>query len=189
VDVNGDGQVTNDDRTKIGSPHPVHFFGLNLNLDYKGFDFNVFLQGIGGSSIYEANYDRTRGGNYVLNQSTYVLGRWRNEEDPGNGVVPRVVIGDPAQNNRASTLKVSSGDYLKVRQMSVGYTLGKSLSSRAGIKTVRMYLSAYNFWTFSKYDYGFDPEVGGGNLTRGLELGIGFPAPKMLMLGFQLQLQ
>jgi TonB-linked SusC/RagA family outer membrane protein len=189
VDVNGDGQVTNDDRTKIGSPHPVHFFGLNLNLDYKGFDFNVFLQGIGGSSIYEGNYDRIRGGNYVLNQSTYVLGRWRNEGDPGNGVVPRVVIGDPAQNNRASTLKVSSGNYLKVRQMSVGYTLGKSLTSRAGIKTVRIYLSAYNFWTFSKYDYGFDPEVGGGNLTRGYELGINFPVPKMLMLGFQLQLQ
>ncbi len=77
VDVNGDGRVNNDDRTRIGSPHPTNLFGLNLTLGYGGFDFNVFLQAITGSDIYVGKYDRLQGGNHVLNQYTYVLDRWQ----------------------------------------------------------------------------------------------------------------
>jgi TonB-linked SusC/RagA family outer membrane protein len=184
-DINGNGQVDNDDRIKIGSPHPSHIFGLNLNLDFKGFDFTMFLQGILGSSIYDGNYDKVRGGSVVLNQSTYVLNRWLNESNPGNGIVPRAVLGDPAQNNRQSTLKLSDGDYLKIRQISLGYSLPKPFSKRLGVDNLRIYCSAYNYVTFSKYKYGYDPEVGGTNLSRGIDSGNSWPRPKMVMVGFQ----
>ncbi len=188
VDLNGDGHVDNEDRTKIGSPHPVNSFGLNVNLDYKGFDFNIFLQGITGSEIYDGNYDRTRGGNYVLNQSTYVLDRWQDESNQGNGNVPRAVIGDPAQNNRVSTLKLTNGNFMKLRTVSLGYTLPSTLVNNVGLKNVRFYLSAYNILTLSHYDYGYDPEVGGDNLSRGIDNGNTFPRPKMVMLGVQVSL-
>lgn len=188
VDVNGDGRVDNNDRTKIGSPHPSNLFGMNLRLDYKGFDFELLLQGITGSSIYDGNYNRIRGGNFVLNQSTYVLDRWRDEENPGNGIVPRAVIGDPAENNRPSTLRLTSGNYLKVRQLSIGYTLPGTLANRIGMNHVRCYVAAQNLLTWSKYDFGYDPEVGGGNLERGVDGGNRWPDPRMMALGVQIRL-
>jgi TonB-dependent starch-binding outer membrane protein SusC len=187
-DLNGDGHVDNDDRTKIGSPHPTHFFGINMSLDMKGFDLNIFLQGLSGSSIYDGNYDKVRGGSFVLNQSNYVINRWQSESNPGNGIVPRTVLGDPAQNNRPSTLKMSNGDYLKVRQLSIGYSLSRDLCKRLDIDNLRIYCSAYNYFTFSSYKHGYDPEVGGGNLSRGIDDGNFWPRPKMLMFGFQLSL-
>jgi len=187
-DVNGDGHVDNDDRTSIGSPHPTHIFGVNLNLGYKGFDFNMFLQGINGSSIYDGNFDKIRSGTLVMNQYAYVLDRWQSETNPGNGIVPRAILGDPAQNNRASTLKLSDGNYLKLRQLSLGYSLSSAVAKRVGFDNIRIYASAYNYFTFTKYKYGYDPEVGGGNLNRAFDSGYNFPRPKMLIFGFQARL-
>jgi TonB-linked SusC/RagA family outer membrane protein len=187
-DVNNDGHIDDKDRTYLGSPHPTHLYGANISLDYKGFDFNVILQGIGGSSIYDGNYDRQRGGQYILNQFTYVNDRWKSESDPGNGIVPRVAIGDPAQNNRASSLKLTNGSYLKIRQISLGYSLPKDISSKIGMDNLRIYASADNYFTFSKWNYGYDPEVGGDNLYRGIDRGNHWPRPKLLMFGIQVQL-
>jgi len=187
-DVNGDGHVDDNDRTYLGTPHPKHLFGLNLNLDYKGFDLNVVLQGIGGSEIYDGNYNRQRGGQNILNQFTYVLDRWKSEAEPGNGIVPRVAIGDPARNNRFSTLKLTNGNYLKARQISLGYTIPDAFSNRIGIDNIRIYVTADNYFTFSKWKYGYDPEVGGDNLSRGADGGNNWPNPKLLMLGFQIRL-
>jgi TonB-linked SusC/RagA family outer membrane protein len=187
-DVNGDGHVDDNDRTYLGTPHPKHLFGLNINLDYKGFDLNVILQGIAGSEIYDGNYNRQRGGQNILNQFTYVLDRWKSEAEPGNGIVPRVAIGDPARNNRFSTLKLTSGNYLKARQISLGYTIPSAFSSRIGIDNIRIYASADNYFTFSKWKYGYDPEVGGNNLSRGADGGNHWPNPKLLMFGFQIRL-
>lgn len=187
-DIDGDGHVDDKDRTYLGTPHPKHLYGLNLNLDYKGFDLNVVLQGIGGTKIYDGNYNRQRGGQNILNQFTYVLDRWKSEAEPGNGIVPRVAIGDPARNNRFSTLKLTSGNYLKARQISLGYTIPSAFSSRIGIDNIRIYASADNYFTFSKWKYGYDPEVGGSNLSRGADGGNHWPNPKLLMFGFQIRL-
>lgn len=188
VDVNGDGHVDNADRTAIGSPHPSHIYGLNINLDYKGFDFNVFFQGIAGSSIFLGDFDRTSGGSYVLNQTTYVLDRWQSESMPGNGKVPRAVIGDPAQNNRPSTIEIFSGNYLKIKQLSFGYTLSPAATRRIGLDNMRIYVAAYNYFSFDKYKLGRDPEMGGDNLNRGVDPGSTWPAPKLLSVGIQVKL-
>ncbi len=188
VDVNGDGRVDNDDRTNLGSPHPTNLFGIAINLDFKGFDFFALLKGQTGSQIYDANYHRQRGMTEVNNQLSYVLDRWQSESNPGNGIVPRAILGDPAQNNRPSTLRMASGNYLRIGQLSLGYSLSNALSKRMGLDNLRVYVSASNFFTFSKWDYGYDPEVGGENLERGRDVGNSWPAPKTLILGFQLGL-
>ena len=121
----------------------------------------------------------------VVNQFTYVLDRWQSEANPGNGIVPRAILGDPAQNTRTSSLKMVSGNYLRVGQLSVGYSLSNALSKRTGFDNLRIYASASNFFTFSKWDYGYDPEVGGENLERGRDDGNSWPAPKTLIVGFQ----
>ena len=187
-DIDGNGHVDDKDRTYLGSPHPTHIYGVNLSLDYKGFDFNVILQGIGGSDIYDGNYDRQRGSQHILNQFTYVLDRWKSESDPGNGIVPRVAIGDPARNNRVSSLKLTNGNYMKVRQISIGYSLPQTFCERIGFEDIRIYGSADNYFTFSKWKYGYDPEVGGDNLSRGIDGGNRWPKPKLLMFGVQVQL-
>ncbi|MDR0419712.1 MAG: TonB-dependent receptor, partial [Prevotellaceae bacterium] len=122
-DLDGDGQITwENDRTEIGSPIPKHYFGLNYTMGYKGFDLNLYLQGIAGSYIFNGIY-AIRATTSLGNKDIYVLDRWKSEQEPGNGKVPRAVIGDPAQNNRPSTLMIEKADYFKIRQFSIGYTL------------------------------------------------------------------
>ena len=186
VDINGDGRVDNSDRTYLGSPHPTSIFGLAINLDYKGFDFFALLRGNMGSQIYDENYQRQRGMAEILNQLTYVLDRWQSEENPGNGIVPRAILGDPAQNARPSSLRITSGNYLRIGQLSLGYTLSEALTRKIGLDNLRVYASASNFFTFSKWDYGYDPEVGGENLQRGRDNGSNWPTPKTLIFGVQL---
>jgi len=184
-DLNGDGHITWDkDRQMIGNSIPKHMYGLNITLDYKGFDFNAYFQGIAGSDIFYGNHAELRGGTTTRNQEAYVLNRWQSEANPGNGIVPRAVISDPNNNNRPSTLMISSGNYMKLRQLSLGYTLPESLIGRVGINDVRVYASANNVLTFSGY-HGFDPEVGGGNLYRGID-NLSYPNPRTFVLGIQI---
>jgi hypothetical protein len=77
---------------------------------------------------------------------------------------------------------------LKARQISLGYTIPSAFSSRIGIDNIRIYASADNYFTFSKWKYGYDPEVGGNNLSRGADGGNHWPNPKLLMFGFQIRL-
>ncbi len=184
-DLNNDGIVDNaNDRTMIGNSVPKHLFGLSTSLSYKNFDFNVIFQGIAGADVYNANYATTRAGTFSGNQEAVVLDRWRSESEPGNGIVPRAIAGDPAQNNRISTLMLQSGDYLKMRQLSIGYSLPDKLISKLSLSQARIYVSGSNLLTFSKYD-GYDPEVGGDNLMRGYDR-LDYPEPSKTVFGIQI---
>jgi TonB-dependent starch-binding outer membrane protein SusC len=192
-DVDGDGRVTNDDRTMIGNPIPKHFYGFSFNLDYKGFDMNASFQGVGGNDVHYGYHYINRGMATTLNKETWVLDRWRSEAQPGNGIVPRAIIGDPTGNNRTSSLQVYPGDYLKLKQLSIGYSLPGNLTSGIGISSLRVYASGYNLFTVTKYPY-LDPEFG---ILRNLEGGADFrlsgqinvfPVPRMLSLGVQIGL-
>lgn len=184
-DLNGDGQITwEKDRTKIGNAIPKHMFGFNISLDYKGFDLNAYLSGIAGSNIFMSS-PSIISGTSVNNQLDVVLDRWRSEAEPGNGKQPRAVLGDPNNNYRPSTLLVSSGDYLKLRQLSIGYSIPASLIEKGGFNRVRVYGSLNNV-SLTKYA-GFDKEVGGDNLSRGYD-GYWFPNPVSLIFGIQLGL-
>ena len=186
-DLNGDGRITVDDRTNIGNPIPTHTYGANLNLGFKGFDLNVVWQGVGGNQVYYANYNAIRGMTLVQNAETYVLNRWRSENEPGNGTVPRAVFTDPANNNRMSTLKVEDGAYLRLKQLSLGYSVPAVFLSKVGlqdIEALRFYASSYNLLTFTRFT-GYDPELGGDNLQRGYASG-GFPSNRQVVFGIRL---
>ena len=184
-DLNGDGHITwDDDRQNIGNSIPKHLYGLNLTADYRGFDFNAYFQGVAGSDIFYGSHSYLRGGITTRNQEAYVLDRWISEAEPGNGIVPRAVIGDPNNNSRPSTLMVSSGNYLKLRQLSLGYTLPETMIGSIGIQNARLYVSANNVFTISDY-HGFDPEVGGDNLNRGID-NVTYPNPRSIAIGIQI---
>jgi len=186
-DIDGDGRVTDDkDRTNIGNSIPKNLFGLSIYMNYGAFDMNIFFQGITGSQLFYMGYGQTRGMQAVQNQETYVLNRWHSEQDPGNGMVPRAVMGDPAQNNRPSTLQVESGNYLKLRQFSLGYSLPAASVSRMGFSRIRFYLSGSNLLTFTKYS-GYDPEYPSTNLNRGFQY-LDFPPSRNLSVGIQVGL-
>jgi hypothetical protein len=179
--------VTDDkDRTNIGNSIPKNLFGLSIYMTYGAFDMNIFFQGITGSQLFYMGYGQTRGMQAVQNQETYVLNRWHSEQDPGNGMVPRAVMGDPAQNNRPSTLQVESGNYLKLRQFSVGYSLPASTTSRMGFSRIRFYLSGSNLLTFTKYS-GYDPEYPSTNLDRGFQY-LDYPPSRNFSVGIQVGL-
>lgn len=186
-DLNGDGKISDDkDRTMIGNSIPKHYYGLSVYMDYKGFDLNVFFQGIAGSQLFYNGYQNTRGMLAVKNQETYVLDRWKSEQEPGNGIVPRAILGDPAQNIRNSTLQVESGAYFKLRQLSIGYNLPERSNTKAGFAKCRIYASASNVFTITKYT-GYDPEYGGSNLNRGVQW-LNFPPARSFSVGLQLGL-
>jgi len=185
-DINGDGMVTDNDRTKIGNSIPQHTFGLSINLEYKGFDFNTYFQGVAGNDIYYGNYKFLRGMNRAINADAWVLDRWKSEADPGNGIVPRAIIGDPSGNGRFSSLQVYSGDYIKLKQLSIGYTFPERLISKLKISNLRVYATGYNLLTFTKYP-GYDPEFSNSNLFRGEEIN-NYPVARTISCGIQVGL-
>ncbi|SEL13724.1 hypothetical protein [Parapedobacter koreensis] len=174
----------------MGNSIPAHYFGLNLQVSYGAFDFSANLQGIAGAYLFNGFY-RLRTGSGLGNKDAYILNRWRSEAEPGNGIQPRAVIGDPAQNNRPSTLMLEKSDYLKVRQLSVGYLFPEKLTAKWGIPTLRIYCSTNNLFTFTKYSQGFDPDIAGynnNNLARGIDDLATTPNPRSVVLGLKLNL-
>lgn len=185
-DINGDGIVSDLDRTMIGNPIPKHSYGVNIDLQYKGFDLNAFFQGVAGNDIYYNNYVYLRGMSKTLNQETYVLDRWKSETEPGNGIVPRAIIGDPSGNGRPSSLMVYPGDYLKLKQLSIGYTFNESLVSKIGLSNIRVYASGYNLLCFTKYPF-YDPEISSDNLSRAQDNTV-YPSGRQMTFGIQVGL-
>lgn len=178
-DLNNDGLINADDRTFIGNPNPKFTYGMNNTLTWQGFDLNVFLQGSQGNKIYNQN-------RYILesalygnsNGSTRVLDRWTG---PGtSNDVPRAIAGDPNNNLRVSSYYMEDGSYLRIKTLTLGYSLPSTVLNRFGSKQVRVYVSAQNLLTLTKYT-GFDPEVG----SRGVDLGI-YPQARVFLGGLNI---
>ena len=178
-DLNNDGRINADDRTFIGDPNPRLTYGISNNVSWKGFDLNVFLQGSQGNQIYNQN-------RYILESALYgnsngssrVLGRWTG---PGtSNDVPRAISGDPNNNLRVSSYYVEDGSYLRIKTLTLGYSLPQGLLDRVGGKQVRLYVSGQNLLTLTKYS-GFDPEVG----SNGVDLGV-YPQPRVFLAGLNI---
>ena len=178
VDMNGDGQITSDDRTNIGNGTPDWTFGLNLGAEYKGFDFNLFLQGVAGVDVFDATYRQDMvSGNYP----SWMLDRWSGEGTSNR--VPRLALGD-SKNWVCSDLYVQDGSYLRLKNISLGYTLPRSLTQKAKISRLRMYVMAENLFTWTKY-WGYDPEIGSGSTSLGVDYGV-YPQARTWTVGFNL---
>ena len=178
VDVNGDGVITSDDRTKIGKGTPDWNFGLNFNADWRGFDFNMFLQGVAGADIFDATYrtDVTAG-----NYPTYMLNRWTGEGTSNK--YPILRAGDNT-NWQVSDLYIVDGSYLRLKNISLGYTLPRNLTRQISIERLRFFVMAENLVTWTKY-WGFDPEISSGGKSLGIDKGV-YPQARIWTVGLNL---
>src|SRR5690606_10630436 len=127
-DLNSDGVINDNDRTFIGNPNPEFTFSLNNTLSFGNFDLNIFLQGVQGNEIFNANRLYTENMSVTTNQSADVLQRWRG---PGTGnFMPRAVFGNPNNNNRQSTRYIEDGSFVRLKNVSLAYTIPMERISR-----------------------------------------------------------
>ena len=178
IDINGDGVIDADDRTKIGKGMPDWTFGLNINATYRGFDFNMLWQGTKGNQIFDAT---RRTDISSTNLPEWMLARWTGEGTSNK--IPRFVIGDNV-NWQSSDLYVKDGSYFRLKNIQLGYTLPQRLTNQVFITNLRIYVAAENLVTFTKYD-GFDPEISSGGTSLGIDRGV-YPQARTLSLGFNL---
>jgi len=183
VDRNGDGVINADDKTKIGDPNPDFYYGLNFTLNYKAFDLSVYTYGVGGNQIAYGVRDYSRP---FFNYTTDVFSRWTGEGT--STTTPRVTYGTTDNGNytKFSDLYMKDGDFFRIKTITLGCDLAKlSDVINDTFSQLRLYVSANNLFTFTKYP-GMDPEVGFGNVNqswaRGIDVGF-YPQPRTFMFG------
>ncbi len=176
-DVNGDGKLTDADRVIIGDPNPDFIYAFSTNLNYKKFDFSLFLQGVQGNEIFNvvSRLLETAGGG--SNQRVEVINRWT-PNNPSN----TYVLASRSQRIPQSDKYIEDGSFLRLKNVSLGYTVSLKSQSK-----MRVYVSGNNLFTLTNY-WGFDPEVnttGQSDVTNfGIDNG-GFPVAKSLIAGLQ----
>ena len=212
-DLNGDGRITEADRTNIGSPMPKFTFGWTNTFTYKNWDLSIFINGSYGNKVL--NYLNMRVGNMKSgwsNQPSNVLGRtklevidpqrqyygedgiWNWYEDIENvrvsnpdAKLPRATIGDPNDNDRLSDRYIEDGSYIRIKNITLGYTFPKNWLQKVKIENLRVQMNIQNLLTFTKYT-GYDPEIGVSTASvnvMGLDNGR-YPSPTVYSLGVNL---
>ncbi len=192
-----DGKIDDNDRTFIGNPHPDFQMGINLGLQWKGFDFTAFFFWNQGNEIY--NYTK-----YYTDMRVFVGGvskrvlydSWTPTNK--NAVLPKLGPAGPENGFTSYTTSTSNsyyiedGSYFRAKTLQLGYTIPRNLVSRAGMENVRVYIQAQNLFTFTKYT-GADPDLnvisrdpaGQGDNYMGVDLS-GFPNPKQFLFGLSI---
>ncbi len=183
-DLNQDGIIDAEDQTIIGNPVPELVYGLNIDMSFRNFDFNVFFEGVYGNHIYNGLRSEiglaTEPATKNWNRLTDVLDYWT-PENPST-TMTRANVVDPNQNNRISTWFVEDGSYLRIKNLQLGYTFPKQWLPK--IQSFRLYVSATNLLTISGYS-GLNPEINSSNPTgSGFDWGT-YPIPRNYLGGIQ----
>lgn len=177
-DLNSDGIINDDDRTFIGNPNPEFTYSINNSFTIGNFELGVFLQGVHGNDIFNANRLFMENMSVTTNQSTGVLNRWAG---PGtSNTTPRAVFGDPNNNTRPSTRFIEDGSYIRLKNVNLAYNI--PLDNKNYFSKVQVYFSGQNLFTLSDYS-GFDPEV----VANGIDDRI-YPVARTFILGVNLGL-
>ena len=177
VDVNGDGVISDLDKTKIGDPFPQFTMGWNLGFDFKGFDFSMFTYASVGNDLYRA-YERNA--NYS-NKYRGVLARWTGPNTTNDATNPRYTFADANSNIRVSDRYIEDGSFVKIKNIVLGYTIPSSVYKNKVFSKIHVYAQVKNALTITKYT-GFDPEVPGGILDTGVDRGE-YPQARTYSLG------
>ncbi|WP_226388757.1 SusC/RagA family TonB-linked outer membrane protein [Penaeicola halotolerans] len=188
-DIDGDGVITDDDFTVLGNAQPKFVGGFNNTFSYKGFDLQVFMQFSYGNEIANAagSFQEGMFANFFDdNNKATVVNRWRSEENPGNGQIPRATFSVAANRNNASNTSrfIEDGSFLRFKNVVLGYRFPTSVTEKLQIRSLRVYAQAQNLFTFTNYS-GFDPEVnssGTSNTTLGVDF-YTFPQPRTYTFG------
>lgn len=213
-DVNGDGKIDENDRTVIGNPMPDFTFGWNNTFRYKNFDLSIFINGSYGNDVMnylsiglthmnsawsnQLNTVNDRARLVPIDPSkVYPAGQfWYNDinnvmvANPGTKI-PRAVTADPNDNDRISDRYIEDGSYIRLKNISLGYTFDSKMLRKIGLQSLRVYANIQNLWTITGYD-GYDPEVGAltqdsSGLVYGLDFGR-YPSPTVYSFGLNISL-
>jgi TonB-linked SusC/RagA family outer membrane protein len=179
VDTNNDGIIDENDKTYIGDPIPDLTMGLNISLDYKKFDFQMYLYSSIGNEIVR-NYERKLA---LTNRTEYDLNRWVGEGSTNSH--PRVTTG--ANSNAVfSDYYVEDGSFLRAQNLQIGYSVSDDTLKKLGFDKLRFYTSVSNLFTLTKYR-GYDPTVSTQDpVGGGFDIGF-YPSPRTYILGVNLK--
>ncbi|KUG07455.1 SusC/RagA family TonB-linked outer membrane protein [Solirubrum puertoriconensis] len=200
-DLNNDGRIDDADKTVIGNANPKLVGGLNQQFAYRGFDASVFLNFVLGNDVYNANkleFTSNTANTAYSNVLGIMEDRYRTIEADGTPITSldrlrevnqNANIWTPTRNFVFHSWAVESGSFLRVNNVTLGYTLPKTLTSRAKLSSLRFYVTANNLYTFTKYS-GYDPEVNtrrSSPLTPGVDYAA-YPRSRAFLLGVNLSL-
>ncbi len=160
-DLDGNPGITDGDKTIIGNANPDFTYGLTNTFAYKNFTLELFLQGVQGNDIFNATRILSESMRLPMNQSATVLKRWKN---PGDITDVPMALKDDVTNSEPSTRYIENGSYLRVKSLTLGYSLPKTLIDRLKITRLQIYVTSENLLTLTKYS-GFDPEVSAFNAS------------------------
>jgi TonB-linked SusC/RagA family outer membrane protein len=179
VDWNGDGKITTADKHYLGSALPKATYGFSNTVTYKGFDLSFLFQGSYGSKIFNLLQQTLERPTLSQNVSATLLNRWSSTNP--NGTVARATDSPVPQ---VTDRYIENGSYVKLKNLSLGYTFASGLVSRLHAKNLRLYVSAQNLFTVTKYS-GYDPEANfydGDNTKAGVDYGI-YPPVRTFLAG------
>lgn len=178
-DTDGNGSIDIDDRTMIGNPHPDITIGLSFNVGWKGIDLSVTTYGAFGQQIMKCYRDFVS--SPYNNYTADIYERWHGEGTSNK--LPRLSSSGSTNWNRISDIYVENGDYLKIKNVTLGYDL-KRVFRKLPMQQLKIYVTAQNLFTFTGYS-GMDPEVGygsGHSVGSGIDLGY-YPSARTFMFG------
>ncbi len=173
-DINGDGEITTDDRTFIGSPIPDFTYGFGLQLSYENFELSLDFQGEAGREIYNGK-NAVRAGQY--NYETTVLNAWNGEGTSSSE--PRISAG--GINYSQSDWFIQNGSFFRLRNVTIGYSLPKQWLEAVKVGTAKAYLRGTNVFTLTDYT-GYTPEIGGNISQNGIDTGV-YPVTSIYSVG------
>ena len=186
-DVNDDGKIDANDKTFIGNPHPEFTFGFTNNFKYKNFDCSIFLQGSYGNDVMNLTKRAgTTNSSLYDNQFVDALDYYSATNVTSNN--PRPIADASNTNLLISSRYVEDGSYLRIQNLTIGYSLPQDLISKCNISRLRFYGTAQNLFTFTDYS-GYDPEIGSFNqnvLLSGIDNGR-YPVARTFSLGLNLE--
>ena len=178
ADVNGDGEITPEDRTMIGNPTPKVTYGFSLGVDYKNWSLGIDMMGQGGNKIFRT-WD-----NYNFAQFNYLeqrLDRWHGE---GTSNTQPLLNTKHSINNLNSDYYIEDGKFFRIRNVQLAYTFDKSLISKIRLQALKVYVNIQNLKTW-KHNTGYTPELGGTATAFGVDNG-SYPVPAVYTFGINL---
>lgn len=178
VDLNGDGTIDDNDRDWVGSPLPKFEAGLNFTAEWRGIDFNMFWTSRYGNKIYNNVYKSTL--NFTVDNIPADVHPWT--WDNPSDEYPRMYA-NSTSNNLASDRILEDGSFLRLKNLQLGYSLPQYISRKFFVERLRVYVSAQNLWTITKYK-GYDPDIVGGVFSQGIDGGH-FPNARQYSAGLQ----
>ncbi len=180
-DLNNDGEITADDRKKIGNPNPDFTFGITNSFGFKNFDLSIFLQGVAGNDIFNGTNIYLASGIGEDNQLAFMADRWKQPGDVTD--IPKE--GDQLKSSRF----IENGSFMRIKSVTLGYNFPQQLLKPVKLKTARIYVSGQNLFTFTAYT-GMDPEVNyysNDNVVMGTDF-FTYPQSRTIMVGINLGL-